>query len=313
MACHNLALLLVFVLANSSLYGMVNCNPYKRSASVDVNGANNGQEECVVDPGLERRTILLEEAATTWGATLPPMLDRLTEISNAMQKPPVVVEPSGMDCSDLFQQGHNVSGIYKIGSHDPRIAPHEHKPFYAYCDMESDGGGWTVFQRRFEGTTDFYRGLDAYIEGFGHLNSDHWLGLERIYHLAALANYELRVDLEAFDGVRRYAKYDMFRLSDKIDNFMLHISGYSGDAGDALAIHHHQEFTTKDADHDNYDGNCANHCHGAWWYNNCQASNGSNLNGLYLGQGSTGHRGIQWTEWTTDVLKKTEMKMRRKN
>ncbi|XP_072041486.1 fibrinogen C domain-containing protein 1-like [Amphiura filiformis] len=279
--------LLLCVIASASLYGFASCNPGKRSIysaaetvdvpNTDAPASEEIVEECIIDPGLERRTILLEEAATTWGRTLPPMLDRLSEISNAMQAPQVVTEPSGMDCTDLFDHGHTTSGIYKIGSHHHSITPHD--PFYAYCDMTTDAGGWTVFLRRFEGTADFYLGWGAYVKGFGHLNSDHWLGLDQIHLLTSLENYELRVDLEAFDGSSAYAKYDTFRISDAIDNYKLSIGTYSGDAGNALLPHDGQAFTTKERDNDNYlSGNCAIEYRGAWWYDNCFGA-GSNLNG----------------------------------
>ena len=65
------------------------------------------------------------------------------------------------------------------------------------CDMEKDGGGWIVFQRRIDASVDFYRGWNDYKTGFGDPNGNFWLGLERLHRLASPGKgARLRIDLK---------------------------------------------------------------------------------------------------------------------
>ena len=93
-----------------------------------------------------------------------------------------------------------------------------------YCDQQTNGGGWTVFQRRQDGSVDFYRGWQDYKAGFGDLTGEFWLGLDKIYRLTNQSPNRLRVELEYTD----YAEYDHFAVSDEFDNYRLNVSGYSG-------------------------------------------------------------------------------------
>ena len=176
--------------------------------------------------------------------------------------------------------------------------------------METDGGGWTVFQRRMDGSVDFYLNWDDYVHGFGNISEEHWLGLSKLHRLAnGSVSTELRVDMNDKDGVYGYAKYSSFYIGGFSTDYTLHISGFSGpsEVGDSLDYHNGYKFTTKDNDNDSYGGNCAVNFIGAWWYNDCHYSN---LNGHYGNDGYS--KGINWYTWKgySYSLPFTEMKVR---
>ena len=180
--------------------------------------------------------------------------------------------------------------------------------------METDGGGWTVFQRRQDGSVDFYRSWIDYENGFGNLTGEFWLGLGKINRLTKEQSNTLRVDLGDFDGNTRYAQYTTFSVGDNTTEYTLTVGGYSGTAGDSLAWYHNgMKFSTRDNDNDNYSGNCAHIRHGAWWFNACIHSH---LNGPYYHNPVVSlANGIIWRFWKgfKYSLKFTEMKTRRNN
>ncbi|XP_078376290.1 uncharacterized protein LOC144659675 [Oculina patagonica] len=204
------------------------------------------------------------------------------------------------DCSDLFKSGHTQSGLYSVN-------PDGRGSFTVYCDMRTDGGGWTVFQRRQDGSVDFYRGWNDYKAGFGQLTDEFWLGNDKIHRLTASRPNSLRVELEDWNGVKVYAKYGKFNIGDEQAQYRLEVASYSGTAGDKLTYNTNMGFTTKDRDNDRNNGNCAVEWTGAWWYNHCGRSN---LNGQYLGN-KRYHRGAVWYSFRNNLsLKFTEMKLR---
>ena len=202
-------------------------------------------------------------------------------------------------CSDLLKSGQTQSGVYSID-------PDGKGSFDVYCDMRTDGGGWTVFQRRQDGSVDFYRGWSDYKSGFGQLTSEFWLGNDTIHRLTASRASSLRVELEDWNGVRVYAKYGQFNIGDEQAEYRLEANSYSGTAGDSLAYHNNMAFSTKDRDNDRNFGKCAVSYTGAWWYKSCH---NSNLNGKY-GK-NQGNRGLRWDDFRGSLsLKLSEMKLR---
>ncbi|XP_062602507.1 fibrinogen-like protein A [Saccostrea cucullata] len=158
--------------------------------------------------------------------------------------------------------------------------------------MTTDNGGWIVFQRRFDGSTDFYRNWTEYALGFGNITSEFYLGNQIIHEIVREGIFELRIELEDKAGELRYAKYGQFSIDGPDSLYTLHVTGYSGNAGNSLKYHNGRNFTTFDMDNDIWPENCAVHCHGAWWYGGCQQSN---LNGDH---GNDEHaKGINWFHW----------------
>ncbi|XP_071963169.1 ficolin-2-like [Antedon mediterranea] len=168
-----------------------------------------------------------------------------------------------------------------------------------------------VFQRREDGSMNFYRNWAAYKVGFRNFNGEHWLGNDNIYRLRSDGHFELRVGMSTFEGGSAYAHYDNFRIGDERSNYILTFGTYSGNAGDSLAEHNNQKFSTFDQDNDSSSRSCAVDFKGAWWYG---SDHDSNLNGLYLGGiNSQSHQGVIWAHYKGDYysLKTTVMKIRR--
>ncbi|XP_054356679.2 ficolin-2 [Pongo pygmaeus] len=189
-------------------------------------------------------------------------------------------------CKDLLDRGHFLSGWHTIYLPDCQ-------PLTVLCDMDTDGGGWTVFQRRVDGSVDFYRDWATYKQGFGSRLGEFWLGNDNIHTLTARGTSELRVDLVDFEDNHQFAKYRSFKVADEAEKYSLVLGAFlEGSAGDSLTSHNNQSFSTKDQDNDRNTGNCAVMYQGAWWYKNCHVSN---LNGRYL-RGTHGSfaNGINW-------------------
>ena len=128
--------------------------------------------------------------------------------------------PSAKNCAELYKSGEKISGVYTID-------PDGSGAFDVFCDQTTAGGGWTVFQKRLDGSVDFYRGWVDYKNGFGNLNGEFWLGLDKIHRLTKTKS-KLRVDLEDTKGKTAYAEYDMFAVTSERTKYQLSLGTYSG-------------------------------------------------------------------------------------
>ncbi|NWZ07878.1 ANGL4 protein, partial [Agelaius phoeniceus] len=236
-------------------------------------------------------------------------------------------------CHQLFLAGQRSSGIFQV-------QPTGSQPFKVYCDMSAGKavqrpghlagwpgqwqppvtvfslpteGGWTVIQRRMDGSVDFDQLWDAYKNGFGDLRGDFWLGLEKIHRLVQEGKYNLLIELEDWEGNSQVVQF-VFSLGGESTAYTLNLLGpLSGELENAIGEFRQLPFSTRDRDHDlKADTNCAKHLSGGWWFSTCGHAN---LNGKYFRsiprQRHERKQGIFWKTWKGRYypLKSTIMKI----
>ncbi|KAJ8041319.1 Tenascin-R [Holothuria leucospilota] len=165
------------------------------------------------------------------------------------------------DCNDVQNAGNTQSGVYSI-----RPAGYG-SSFDVYCNMTIDGGGWTVFQRRINGATDFYRNWASYKNGFGNIRQEFWLGNEKLHHLTQQATYEYRVDF-VYSSSSYHNKYSRFRIDNESNKYRVtDVGSRSGTRGYSLYNTQNRAFSTYDQDNDGKSSSdCAEGHRSGWWH-----------------------------------------------
>ena len=217
------------------------------------------------------------------------------------------------DCLAFHQGGVRVDGIYEVTMNG-------FKNTIVFCDQTSWGGGWTVLQRRYDGSTNFYRNWKEYKEGFGNLHREFWIGNDNIHLLSVQAIYPK--GSEALIQFRPYGytsttlytnRYSHFHIDNEKSKYMMHVSGVTNNGYGAsyfTSYNNKMDFSTKDSDNDKTSSyHCARRCYGGWWYNSCNNPY-TNLNGEY-----NSLKKVSWAysfSWVGPYnLEFSEMKMRR--
>ncbi|XP_070552441.1 ryncolin-4-like [Ptychodera flava] len=166
------------------------------------------------------------------------------------------------DCAEVYDGGQTSSGVYFIQPDGVAI------PVQVFCDMEFDGGGWTVIQNRVDGSLNFSRDWEDYKTGFGNANSEYWLGNEVIHKMTNQKQYNLYIDVTDADSIQVWAKFPSFSVSDEASLYTLTIGDQlSGNEIDHMKYHNGVPFSTWDRDNENNNEyNCGEFMESGWWY-----------------------------------------------
>ncbi|XP_056870375.1 angiopoietin-related protein 2-like isoform X1 [Takifugu flavidus] len=274
---------------DSSQSSLVPTEPPKSHSNVHPNYSSEGIEMTNDVQRDQSASSSLQEKNTP---------DITTTAASTLTDPPFISFPATKapgpwhDCQHVLDSGENTSGIYLLRPQGTN------RLLQAWCEQSRAQGGWTVIQKRQDGSVNFFRTWEQYKLGFGNLDGEYWLGLEHLYWITKQAQYKLRVMLEDWQGRQVFAEYDSFSLEPESDWYRLRLGQYSGNAGDSLSWHNNKAFTTLDRDKDSYTaGNCAHYQKGGWWYHMCAHSN---LNGVWYRGGHYRSRyqdGVYWAEF----------------
>ena len=206
----------------------------------------------------------------------PNCLQKIAEAKrNAMKHHYPCGVPSPENCCVFKENPFDQSpcGVYKLNSWcSGRLSV-----VGMYCDTTTDNGGWTVIQRRKDGSENFNRSWGDYERGFGDLNGEFWYGLKAINCLTKTGQWELRVDFEFADKTRSHLHYTSFKVGSATDEYPLTIGGFTGiTSTDPFSSHplNGLKFSTYNNDNDKWGANCAAAVgrikgSGGWWHNSC--------------------------------------------
>jgi len=272
------------------------------------------RSDCDVTARGFRASVTVVEAYHGETATLPETTTTvLPEVTSAyLHETTTQTLGSGRDCRSIKESDPTAeSGRYMV---DPGIE--------VVCEMNITGGGWTTFQAREDGSTNFTQNWWSYANGFGSLEKNFWLGLEKVHQLTASGVFDLRIVMQSFNGTEKFAQYRNFKISNSSDNYRLTFdaSSYSGDAGDALSYHRNMQFSTFDRDNDLASYNCVTDINGVGygggnWMKECYRQH---LNGEYeypSGDRISNPYAMGWLYFDSNVdyllLKSTKMMFRR--
>ncbi|KAL3285024.1 hypothetical protein HHI36_019152 [Cryptolaemus montrouzieri] len=263
-----------------------NAEDHRFLKEVDSRVQNLIRSSSLQNSKLHDHILKAESASVDLNATKSTVL-LVQELKSFEKEYQNIINKLPYDCSSV--SGPN--GIYLI-------SPGGGEPILTNCE-----DGWTIVQKRYDGSVNFNQNWNNYSNGFGSATGEHWIGNRNLHHLTKNNCSMLQINMKDIYGKYWQANYNDFRILDYSNGFKLIIKGYHGNASDALDYQNNMEFSTVDNDRDISNTHCASNYEGGWWFSHCQHAN---LNGRY-------NLGLTWfdssrNEWI--AISNSEMRIK---
>ena len=169
--------------------------------------------------------------------------------------------------------------------------------------MDRYGGGWMVFQRRYDGSVEFpTRNWEEYKNGFGNSDGEYWLGNEMLHLLTTSQPHDYMVEGVSFQDEINYKKIRNVVINGEDDHYRIVYDLASIDSTYTSTTYgtsmRGMRFSTTDRDNDEDEGTDCASKYGGWWLNSCHTDA---MNGSFQTQEETDNiryiPGIMWNGW----------------
>ena len=123
------------------------------------------------------------------------------------------------DCKDWYNVGARRTGVYQVnwmGRMKKNVR----------CNMELEGGGWTVFHRRYVPLTEnFDLGWNSYKQGFGDVFKEFWLGNDLLHEITTASRpHYILVFARRPDQQTTVSKYGSFYIEGESELYKIHFN-----------------------------------------------------------------------------------------
>ena len=253
------------LISSSSLYHLISYNG-KPSTNPFRSHITKFKQQCISICGTNCKCHSFTVEKKTPNEYECHFYDRATMREDLLQATGVHYNIELRDCKDLYNAGARATSVYQVnwmGRMTKNVR----------CNMELDGGGWTVFHRRYKNLTeDFNLGWDSYKQGFGDVYKEFWLGNDFLHEITTSSrpHYILVFGRKSNQEIG-ISKYGSFYIDGESEFYRIHFNrtllrGIESLTGQGKHNMNGMPFSTKDKINIP-SSNCL--IYGASWYKEC--------------------------------------------